>query len=154
MSFKMSIVEKLNSQIEQLFDLSFEWTNLRCLTFHFFRIGSIIESCCSIFPLYELVQSAPSNWFFQKNLSHNFSMFCDIFSHENNWHVFSKYLFQKNWTHKLSNYVTYLLNEQIQDVFTIHFFWEQAWSQIEMLINYFSLLTDSVSVCSFKLNFS
>ena len=133
------------------------WMNkfLMFLHFTFLRITMITDrAVVQSFLCMNWLSRIFQNDSFRKIIVTNLACFVTSCPHENNWHVFSNCLFQKNWTHKLSNYVTYLLNEQIQDVFTIHFFWEQAWSQIEMLINYFSILTGSVSVCSFKLNFS
>ena len=119
---KMSILEKLKSQIEQLLDLSFESINSRCFKFQFYENRHINRELLLQSFLY-------MNWFsmifkidsFRKKSVTTSACFVTSCPHD-------KCLYQKNWTQKLSNYMTHLKNEQIQDVFTIHFFWEQAWS--------------------------
>ena len=86
--------------------------------------------------LYELVQYALPNSLFQKSISHNFIMFCDILSSWKWLACLSKMSILEKLKSQTGQLCDILSEWTDSRCFYYTLFWEKAWSQIEILFSF------------------
>ena len=115
-------------------------TNRFKMLLKFFFFQTKLDHKCSsheAFSLDELVKYALPNLLFQKNHSHNSSMFCHLFFSWKELAWLSKMSILEKLESQTGQSCDLLFEWTDLRCFYISLFWEKAWSQIEIFFNLF-----------------
>ena len=107
------------------------------LQLSFLRISMITDRDLFQLFLYELVQYDLPNWLFQKNHSHNFIMFFDILSSWKWLACLSKMSILQKLKSQTGQLCDLLFEWADSRYIYNSFFWEIAWSLIEIFFHFF-----------------